>query len=153
MSDVFRKFAERVAHAMGSPWAFLLAIAVVACWGASGPLFGFSDTWQLIINTSTTIVTFLMVFVIQNTQNRDNRIVNLKLDELLRSSKGARTGFVELEHLTDEQLAGVQSEFERLQGRYGGVVDDHLARVKQERETRRQRSDASTDRTDRDKHS
>ena len=88
--EVFREFAERTAHAVGSHWAFLAALALVAAWGISGPYFAYSDTWQLVINTSTTIATFLIVFLIQNTQNRETRIVALKLDELLRSVESAR---------------------------------------------------------------
>ena len=84
MSEHFRTFAERAAHAVGSYWAFMLALLVVVIWAATGPIFNYSDTWQLIMNTGTTIVTFLMVFLIQNTQNRETRIVTLKLDELLR---------------------------------------------------------------------
>jgi low affinity Fe/Cu permease len=105
MSDLFRKFAESASHAVGTPWAFLFAVVAIIAWAISGPLFGYSDTWQLIINTSTTIVTFLMVFLIQNTQNRDARVVSLKLDELLRAAGGARTGFVKLDH-----VAQVKSE-------------------------------------------
>lgn len=130
MSDLFRKFAEKTSHAVGTPWAFLLAFAAVAIWALTGPVFGYSDTWQLIINTSTTIVTFLMVFLIQNTQNRDARIVNLKLDELLRADQGARTGLVKLDDMTDEQLTQVQHEFERLQNQFGSLVDDHVEHVR-----------------------
>jgi len=93
----------------------MLAVAVVIVWGISGPMFGFSDTWQLVINTGTTIVTFLMVFLVQNTQNRDAKATHLKLDELLRAVEGARTGLVSLETLSDEQLKHLQEQFERLQ--------------------------------------
>ncbi len=114
MKDVFRQFATATAEAGGSPWTFLAAVAIVVVWGISGPLFGFSDTWQLVINTGTTIVTFLMVFLVQNTQNRDARAIHLKLDELLRAVQGARTGLVNLEALSDEDLHGLQRQFERL---------------------------------------
>ena len=90
MRDLFRRLAERTAHAVGSPWAFLLALLTIALWGVTGPYFNYSDTWQLFINTGTTIVTFLMVFLIQNTQNRETRIVTLKLDELLRGVEGGK---------------------------------------------------------------
>ena len=90
MRSWFAKFASWVAEAAGSSWAFVLAIVVVAVWALTGPIFGFSDTWQLVINTGTTIVTFLMVFLIQNTQNRDTKAMHLKLDELLRATRGAR---------------------------------------------------------------
>ncbi|WBT37883.1 low affinity iron permease family protein [Hyphomicrobium sp. DMF-1] len=98
----------------------------------SGHYFGYSDTWQLFINTGTTIVTFLMVFLIQNTQNRDARVVSLKLDELLRSVDGARTGLVELDHMSDEDLTRVQQEFMRLRETYAPLIDDDLAHVERE---------------------
>lgn len=115
MQDLFRAFAHRAAQVLGSPWAFALAIVTVVVWAMTGPLFGFSDTWQLVINTATTIVTFLMVFVIQNTQNRDTKALHLKLDELLRAVHGARTRLVNLEAWSDEELAELQRQFERLQ--------------------------------------
>jgi low affinity Fe/Cu permease len=139
MKDLFRRLAERTAHAVGSPWAFLLAALTIIVWGATGPIFKFSDTWQLVINTSTTIVTFLMVFLIQNTQNRETRIVALKLDELLRGVEGARTGLVQLDHMTDAELETVQQEFMRLRFKYAPLVDDDLAHVEQELEARRRR--------------
>ena len=104
---------------MGSPWSFLVALLLIVGWAVSGPLFGFSDTWQLVINTSTTIITFLMVFIIQSTQNRDTKAIQLKLDELLRGVTGARTGLVNLEELTDEQLDDLQKEFKKVQERSG----------------------------------
>ena len=139
MKAIFRRLAERTAQAVGSPWAFLLALLTVAVWGATGPYFKYSDTWQLFINTGTTIVTFLMVFLIQNTQNRETRIVSLKLDELLRGVEGARTGLVELDHMSDEELEHVQREFTRLRDKYAPLVDDDLAHVERELEARRQR--------------
>jgi len=114
MKELFRKFSHRVAEAVGTPFSFLLAALVILVWLASGPIFHFSDTWQLIINTGTTIVTFLMVFLIQNSQNRDSKAVHLKLNELLRAVKGARTELVELENLTDEELEILQAEFHQL---------------------------------------
>jgi hypothetical protein len=92
MKEIFRRLAEKAAHAVGSYWAFLIALLAIVVWALTGPYFNYSDTWQLFINTGTTIVTFLMVFLIQNTQNRETRIVALKLDELLRGVEGARTG-------------------------------------------------------------
>lgn len=139
MQDLFRRLAERTAHAVGSPLAFLLALATIAVWAVTGPLFKYSDTWQLIINTGTTIVTFLIVFLIQNTQNRETRIVNLKLDELLRGVEGARTGLVQLDHMTDEELEAVQQEFARMREKYAPLIDDDLAHVKRELEVRRRR--------------
>ena len=90
VNDLFHKFAVRASGVVGSPWAFALAMVIIVAWGVSGPAFGYSDTWQLVINTGTTIVTFLMVFLIQNTQNRDARAIHLKLDELIRAAQGAR---------------------------------------------------------------
>ena len=139
MRALFRHLAERTAHAVGSPWAFLLALLTVAIWGVTGPYFKYSDTSQLFINTGTTIVTFLMVFLIQNTQNRETRIVSLKLDELLRGVEGARTGLVELDHMSDEELEHVQREFTRLRDKYAPLVDDDLAHVERELEARKQR--------------
>jgi low affinity Fe/Cu permease len=117
MNMFFRKFAHATSDVVGSPWAFVLGVVVIAGWAMSGPVFQYSDTWQLIINTSTTIVTFLMVFVIQNTQNRDAKAIHLKLDELIRGVKGARTEMVALETCTDEELAAFQKEFEKLHAR------------------------------------
>ena len=140
MKDVFRRLAERTAHAVGSPWAFLFALLTITVWAVTGPYFAYSDTWQLFINTGTTIVTFLMVFLIQNTQNRETRIVTLKLDELLRGVEGARTGLVQLDHMTDEELEHVQQEFTRLRDKYAPLVDDDLAHVERELEARRRES-------------
>ena len=112
--ELFRKFAHTMSTGVGSPWAFVLACAVILAWAVTGPLFGFSDTWQLIINTGTTIITFLMVFLIQNMQNRDAIAIHLKLDELIRALKGARTRLVDLEELSDEELERLRSEFRRL---------------------------------------
>jgi low affinity Fe/Cu permease len=117
MREPFRVFASRIAEWVGTPGAFVLGVGVVVLWIVTGPLFGYSDTWQLVINTATTIVTFLMVFLIQNTQNRDARAIHLKLDELIRGVKGARTAMVALESSTDEELAELQAEFERLHRR------------------------------------
>ena len=102
---------------MGSPAAFMLAVATILAWAALGPTFAYSDTWQLAINTGTTIVTFLMVFLIQATQNRDAKAIHLKLDELIRGLQGARNHLVDLEHLTDVELDELQKEFQRLRER------------------------------------
>lgn len=118
MNEFFRRFAHKAAELVGSPWAFLIAVAVIVSWAATGPLFRFSDTWQLVINTGTTIVTFLMVFLIQNTQNRDAKAIHLKLDELIRAAEGARTGLVDLEDLTDEEMEKLQQQFARLRRLY-----------------------------------
>ncbi len=116
MREHFRKFAHGTSQFAGSPWIFLIACLVIVGWAVTGPVFHFSDTWQLVINTGTTIVTFLMVFLIQNTQNRDTRAVHLKLDELIRAIKGARNTLVSLEEMSDEELDKLQEEFQRVCG-------------------------------------
>jgi low affinity Fe/Cu permease len=117
MREAFRRFATRTSEWVGTPAAFVIGLTLIALWGLTGPLFGYSDSWQLVINTATTIITFLMVFLIQNTQNRDARTIHLKLDELLRGVKGARTAMVALESSTDAELAELQEDFERLHRR------------------------------------
>jgi low affinity Fe/Cu permease len=112
--DAFRVFARRTSEILGSAWAFILALLIIIVWGITGPAFHFSDTWQLIINTGTTIVTFLMVFLIQNTQNRDAKAVHLKLDELIRALKGARNNLVDLEKLSDDELKRLEDQFTQL---------------------------------------
>jgi low affinity Fe/Cu permease len=114
MDAWFRRFAQRTAEIVGHSQAFVMAAALIVVWAVTGPLFRFSDTWQLVINTGTTIVTFLMVFLIQNTQNRDAHAVHLKLDELIRADMHARNSLLALEGMSDEDLARLQSEFERL---------------------------------------
>ncbi len=111
MHTVFRKIAQETSKHMGSPWAFVIAVCAVIIWGISGPIFHFSDSWQLVINTSTTILTFLMVFLIQNTQNRDAHAIHLKLDELIKAIKEARDQLIDVEDLSDEQLENLQKEF------------------------------------------
>jgi low affinity Fe/Cu permease len=117
MRETFRLFAHRIAEWAGTPTAFVLGLALIVLWALTGPLFGYSDTWQLIVNTGTTIITFLLVLLVQNTQNRDARAIHLKLDELLRGLKGARTAMVALENATDDELAELQAEFDRLHRR------------------------------------
>ena len=117
LSDAFHNVAKQLAAAVGSPWAFTGALIIVAVWWAAGPMFKFSDTWQLIINTGTTIVTFLMVFLIQNTQNRDAKAVHLKLDELIRSIQGARNKLIDLEEMSDEELDNLQQQFSKFRQR------------------------------------
>ena len=113
-SDAFRLFAKNSSRMLGSAWAFAAAILFILMWGLTGPMFHYSDTWQLIINTGTTIVTFLMVFLIQNTQNRDAKAVHLKLDEIIRALKGARNELIDLEKLADEELISLEKQFERV---------------------------------------
>src|ERR1043166_4508373 len=117
VSDAFRVFARRSSALLGSAWAFAGALLIIAVWILTGPTFHFSDTWQLIINTGTTIVTFLMVFLIQNTQNRDAKAMHLKLDEVIRALKGARNELVDLEDLSDEDLKRLEEQFRRLRTR------------------------------------
>jgi len=112
MDRIFTAFASRMSALVGQPLAFVLAFTVVLVWAITGPLFGFSDTWQLIINTGTTIVTFLMVFLIQNSQNRDAAAMQAKLDELLRADSKARAQFIGIEHLTDTQIEEIRAALE-----------------------------------------
>ena len=114
VSDAFRIFARRSSRVLGSAWAFAGAIVIIVVWGLTGPAFHYSNTWQLIINTGTTIVTFLMVFLIQNTQNRDAKAAHLKLDEIIRALEGARNELIDLEKLADEDLATLEKQFERV---------------------------------------
>ena len=114
ISDAFRIFARRSSVLLGSAWAFAGALLVILIWLVTGPTFHFSDTWQLIINTGTTIVTFLMVFLIQNTQNRDAKAMHLKLDEVIRALAKARNEMVDLEDLSDEELNRLEKQFKRL---------------------------------------
>jgi len=117
LTDDFHNFAKQLAGDVGSPWAFIAALGIVVVWTSTGPFFHYSDTWQLVINTGTTIVTFLMVFLIQNTQNRDAKAIHLKLDELIRSIKGARNTLIDLEELSEEELDNLQRQFGKLRRR------------------------------------
>jgi low affinity Fe/Cu permease len=110
----FSHFAKKAAHLCGRPLSFVAAVGVIIVWAVSGPLYGFSDTWQLIINTGTTIVTFLMVFLIQNTQNRDTEAIQLKLDELIRATKGAHNALLDLEELEEDTLDRFRAKYEAL---------------------------------------
>ncbi len=123
MHEKFRMAAERIAAIAGSPLAFSVALCLVVLWAVSGPLFGFSDTWQLVINTGTTIITFLMVFLIQNAQNRDSVAVQLKLDELIRSMRGARVGMINIDQLSDEDLQRLRAQFQALGDENGGCTE------------------------------
>jgi low affinity Fe/Cu permease len=124
MDKLFAKFANATARVTGSPQAFLVCVLVVLAWAVSGPIFKFSETWQLVINTGTTIITFLMVFLIQNTQNRDSKAIHLKLDELLRAHETARSGMIDLEHLSDEELKQIQAQFARLREEADDVLEE-----------------------------
>lgn len=118
MNDLFHKLAVKVSALAGSPLTFFAAIFIIAVWALSGSAFNFSDTWQLVINTGTTIVTFLMVFLIQNTQNRDAKAFHLKLDELLKGVKGARDVLIDVEELPDAELEKLHDEFKKLHEHY-----------------------------------
>lgn len=114
INRLFHRISSRAAEWFGSPWAFILAIIFLIMWAFTGPIFHFSDTWQLIANTVTNVITFVMVFVIQNSQNRDSKAIQLKLAELIRATEGTRNAMVNLEDLSDEQLDRLRLEFERL---------------------------------------
>ena len=124
LRDRFHNFSRITSHAVGSVWAFLLALGVVVGWGITGPLFGYSDTWQLVINTGTTVVTFIMVFLIQSTQNRDAKAVHLKLDELIHAVRGARDGLVDLEDLPEEDLDKLAAQFAKMRGRVRDEIQE-----------------------------
>ena len=117
MNERFARFAYLLSDAVGTPLAFGLALLVVVAWAVTGPFFGFADSWQLVINTGTTVVTFLMVFVIQATQNRETRALHLKLDELIRAQRHARNTFADLEHATDDELRELEAEFRKVRAR------------------------------------
>jgi low affinity Fe/Cu permease len=117
VSDAFRIWARRSSVILGSAWAFAIAVLIVAVWGATGSTFNFSDTWQLVINTGTTIVTFLMVFLIQNTQNRDAKATHLKLDEIIRAVGDARNELVDLENFSEEDLKKLEQQFKRIRAK------------------------------------
>ena len=114
LNKLFARMAGAVAHATGTPVAFLLCVLIIVVWGVTGPLFHFSDTWQLVINTGTTIVTFLMVFLIQNAQNRDTQAIQLKLDELIRATRGAQNSLMALEEQGEDELAAAREDMKRL---------------------------------------
>lgn len=139
MRDIFRQFARIAADAVGSPAAFLLGVGATLAWAATGPYFKYSDTWQLVINTSTSIGTFLVVFLIQNTQNRDAKVMQLKLDELIRAVKPARTELVQMETLTDAELDELQQEFQSCRD----VASRNLSRLAESRSQRIQSNSAT----------
>lgn len=133
MNQVFRKFSIAAANALGSPWMFIANVFLILVWLVAGPFFHYSDTWQLVVNTATTVFTYLAVFLIQNTQNRDAVAIHLKLDELIKGVSGARTGLVNLENLSDEELNALQEEFTRLRVKHapGTSSVNRLAEVEQ----------------------
>lgn len=142
MKEIFRKFAARTSFATGTAYAFVLALTVIIVWALTGPVFHYSDTWQLVINTSTTIITFLMVFLIQNTQNRDSKAMQLKLDELIRVTQHARNSFIDLEDMTDHDLGLLNDEFHTIHDKletspllhrlHSKIAAEHQRRTKQQ---------------------
>lgn len=127
-SSLFTRFAKATSRVTGRPVAFAVAVAALAVWAVSGPLFGFSDTWQLVINTGTTIITFLMVFLIQNTQNRDSEALHVKLDELIRATRGAHNALLDLEELEEEELDKIRADYERLAEKARGEMEKRKVR-------------------------
>jgi low affinity Fe/Cu permease len=120
ISLFFNLFAKYISDVTGNAWSFILALVIVLGWAITGPFFKYSDTWQLFINTGTTIVTFLIIFLIQNTQNRDTEILNLKIDELIRAHKGARNDIINLSELSDEELKNLEKEYIKLKNKRTG---------------------------------
>ena len=129
LNESFRRFSAYAASVLGSPWLFVINVVLILIWLVSGPFFHFSDTWQLLVNTATTVFTYLAVFLIQNTQNRDAKAVHLKLDELISSVAGARNRLVDLEDLSDEELAQLQDQFRRLRTRAKQNKEDDLRAI------------------------
>jgi len=125
MNEWFRKFSVGASNALGSSWMFMANVFLILIWLLVGPFFKFSDTWQLFVNTITTVFTYLAVFLIQNTQNRDAKAIHLKLDELIKGVTGARTGLVNLQKLSDAELDTLQEEFSRLRTKYEGTVQNN----------------------------
>jgi low affinity Fe/Cu permease len=118
MQEIFRKISHKTSELVGTSWAFIIAFLLIVIWAVSGPVFDFSNTWQLVINTGTTILTFLMVFLIQNTQNRDAHAIHLKLDELIRASGPARNTLIDVEQLSDEELEKLATEFTEFRAKH-----------------------------------
>jgi low affinity Fe/Cu permease len=142
VSEWFHRFAQRTSNIVGAPATFVAAVLLIVVWAATGPIMGFSETWQLIINTGTTILTFLMVFLIQNTQNRDARAIHLKLDELIHGTKGARNRVIDLENCTDEELAQLEKEFKRLRERDVHAQKRHTEAKEREAEAAEEKAQA-----------
>ena len=136
MRDAFRKFSIAAANALGAPWMFIANVLLIFIWAGAGPFFDYSDTWQLVINTATTVFTYLAVFLIQNTQNRDALAIHLKLDELIKGVTGARTHLVNLESLTDEELTALQEEFTRLRTKHTEGHKDKIEILEEEKTAR-----------------
>jgi len=136
MKEAFRRFSVAAANALGAPWMFIANVLLIIIWAGAGPFFDYSDTWQLVINTATTVFTYLAVFLIQNTQNRDALAIHLKLDELIKGVGGARTSLVNLESLTDEELTALQEEFTRLRTKHTEEHAEQMEKLEEEKSTR-----------------
>jgi low affinity Fe/Cu permease len=136
-SETFIRFAKWTAHTAGHPLTFALAVGILLVWALSGPIFHFSDSWQLVINTATTIITFLMVFLIQNTQNRDAVAMHLKLDELIRAIHGARNVLMDLEDLTEDELEELRSRYVKLADHAKAAMDRRMKSGRQAKPTER----------------
>jgi low affinity Fe/Cu permease len=136
MRDAFRRFSIAAANALGAPWMFIANVLLIFIWAFAGPFFDYSDTWQLVINTATTVFTYLAVFLIQNTQNRDALAIHLKLDELIKGVTGARTHLVNLESLTDEELTALQEEFTRLGTKHTEIHAEQIQMLEDEKSGR-----------------
>src|SRR5687767_463844 len=130
LNERFRKFALCIARFAGTPVAFTISFSTIVLWAVLGPVFGFSDTWQLVINTTTTIVTFLMVFLIQNTQNRDSEALHVKIDELIRSTHSARNSVLDLEELEEDELDALRDDYEKLARRAREKINERTAKTK-----------------------
>jgi low affinity Fe/Cu permease len=140
MKEFFRKFSQKTSELVGSPGAFFASVLLLVIWAVLGPVFHYSDTWQLVINTITTVITFLIVFLIQNSQNREAKALHLKLDELIRSIKTARNSMVDLEDLSDDELDHLQKQFKRISDRYAkisGDVDDVAEKIEKNKSANR----------------
>lgn len=130
MADFFQEISNKAAVWMGSAGAFIWSCVLVLVWALTGPWFEYSDTWQLVINTGTTVATFLMVFLVQNTQNRDAKAIHIKLDELLRGVKGARTGMVSAEELSEKELDSLLAEFREIHAKYAKEIEKKGGKLK-----------------------
>ena len=126
LADSFQAFATKSSYWVGSKWAFALAVAMIVLWAVTGPSFHYSDTWQLVVNTATTVVTFLIVFLIQNTQNRDARAIHLKLDEIIRAIRGASNSMINIETLSDQELQALSDQFEKIRTQRSGSAGKHV---------------------------
>lgn len=125
LAEGFQGFATKSSHWVGSKWAFGFAVGTIALWAVMGPYFHYSDTWQLVVNTATTVVTFLIVFLIQNTQNRDARAIHLKLDEIIRAIRPASNQMINIETLSDEELQALSDRFEKIRNQRNSAADSH----------------------------